>query len=39
LKHSRTVDAIMYRLETEGIIDDWENARGFSPRRSPRNKA
>lgn len=37
--HARTVEAIIYRLETEGIIDSWENARGFSPRRSPRNKA
>uniref|UniRef100_A0A6C0E3J1 Uncharacterized protein n=1 Tax=viral metagenome TaxID=1070528 RepID=A0A6C0E3J1_9ZZZZ len=38
LKHLRTVDSIIYRLESEGIIDGWENARGFSPRRSPRNK-
>lgn len=37
--HSRSVDSIMYRLETEGIIDSWKNARGFSPRRSPRNKS
>lgn len=28
--HARTVEAIIYRLETEGIIDSWENARGFS---------
>jgi len=35
--HSRTIESVMYRLESEGLINNWENARGFSPRRSPRN--
>jgi hypothetical protein len=28
-KHERTVDAILYRLESEGFIDSWKDARGF----------
>ena len=29
LKHKRTVRAILFRLETEGFIDCWNDARGF----------
>jgi hypothetical protein len=28
-KHERSVDAILYRLESEGFIDSWNDARGF----------
>ena len=28
-KHERSVDAILYRLESEGFIDSWKDARGF----------
>ena len=28
-KHERTVKAILFRLETEGFIDSWKDARGF----------
>jgi hypothetical protein len=28
-KHERTVEAILYRLESEGFIDSWKDARGF----------
>ena len=29
LKHKRSVRAILFRLETEGFIDCWHDARGF----------
>jgi hypothetical protein len=29
-KHARSVDAILYRLESEGFIDTWSDARGFN---------
>lgn len=29
LKHKRSVRAILFRLETEGFIDCWNDARGF----------
>jgi hypothetical protein len=28
-KHERSVKAILFRLETEGFIDSWKDARGF----------
>jgi len=28
-KHQRTADAILYKLEQEGFIDKWINARGY----------
>lgn len=28
-KHQRTVSAVLFRLESEGFIDSWSNARGF----------
>ena len=28
-KHERSVNAILYRLESEGFIDSWKEARGF----------
>jgi hypothetical protein len=28
-KHERTVKSILYRLESEGFIDSWKDARGF----------
>ena len=28
-KHQRSETAILYKLESEGIIDSWNNARGF----------
>jgi hypothetical protein len=28
-KHERSVNAILYRLESEGFIDSWKDARGF----------
>lgn len=29
LKHSRSVDAILYKLDSEGFIDNWNDARGY----------
>ena len=29
-KHQRTVEAILFRLENEGFITDWDSARGYS---------
>lgn len=29
-KHQRTVEAILHRLESEGFIENWESARGYS---------
>lgn len=29
-KHQRTVEAILFRLESEGFISDWASARGYS---------
>ena len=28
-KHQRSIEAILYRLENEGFIDSWKNARGY----------
>jgi hypothetical protein len=28
-KHERSVKSILYRLESEGFIDSWKDARGF----------
>jgi hypothetical protein len=28
-KHQRSVEAILYRLESEGLINSWVSARGF----------
>jgi hypothetical protein len=28
-RHKRTIKSIMYKLENEGFIDSWNNARGF----------
>jgi len=28
-KHERSVKAILFKLETEGFIDSWKDARGF----------
>jgi len=28
-KHQRSIESILYRLETEGFIDSWKNARGY----------
>jgi len=28
-KHNRTIKSIIYKLENEGFIDSWNNARGF----------
>ncbi len=30
LKHSRSVEAILYKLEAEDIIDTWYHARGYN---------
>ena len=30
VKHQRTERAILFRLESEGIIDSWDDARGFN---------
>ena len=30
LKHKRSVRAILFRLETEGFIDCWNDARGYA---------
>ena len=30
LKHSRSVDAILYKLDSEGFIDNWHDARGYT---------
>ncbi len=30
LKHKRSVRAILFRLETEGFIDCWHDARGYA---------
>ena len=30
LKHSRSVDAILYKLDSEGFIDNWNDARGYT---------
>jgi hypothetical protein len=30
VKHQRSVEAILYRLESEGFIDSWNDARGFN---------
>ena len=29
-KHERSVEAILYKLESEGFISSWNNARGFN---------
>jgi hypothetical protein len=29
-KHQRSVEAILYKLESEGFISSWNNARGFN---------
>jgi hypothetical protein len=29
-KHQRSVEAILFRLESEGFISSWNNARGFN---------
>ena len=31
LKHSRSIESILYKLEEEGFILSWCNARGFNP--------
>jgi len=30
-KHQRSETSILYKLESEGLIDTWTNARGFNP--------
>jgi ribosomal protein S8 len=30
LKHQRTVEAILHKLESEGFISSWNDARGYS---------
>jgi ribosomal protein S8 len=30
LKHKRTTEAILHKLESEGFISSWNNARGYS---------
>lgn len=30
VKHQRSVEAILYRLESEGFINSWNDARGFN---------
>ena len=30
IKHKRTVQAILYKLESENFITDWSSARGFN---------
>jgi hypothetical protein len=30
LKHSRTVESILYKLDSEGFIDNWHEARGYN---------
>jgi len=30
LKHERTVEAILHKLESEGFISSWNDARGYS---------
>jgi hypothetical protein len=30
VKHKRSIRAILFRLETEGFIDSWHDARGYS---------
>jgi hypothetical protein len=30
LKHSRRVEAILYKLDSEGFIDNWHDARGYN---------
>ena len=29
IKHQRSVEAILFRLESEGFIDEWSTSRGF----------
>ena len=29
-KHQRSVEAILYKLESEGFISSWNDARGFN---------
>jgi hypothetical protein len=31
LKHSRSIESILYKLEEEGFISSWADARGFNP--------
>ena len=31
LKHSRSIESILYKLEEEGFILSWADARGFNP--------
>jgi len=31
LNHSRSIESILYKLEAEGIILSWSDARGFNP--------
>ena len=35
LKHSRSIDAILFKLDEEGFVNCWNNSKGL--RRSPRN--
>jgi len=30
-KHQRSVEAILFKLESEGFINSWNDARGFDP--------
>ena len=30
-KHKRSVEAILFKLESEGFINSWNDARGFDP--------
>jgi len=34
LKHERTIEAILHKLESEGFISSWNDARGYSVKRN-----
>jgi len=36
-KHQRSETAILYKLESEGLIDSWNNARGFNSKEFENN--
>ena len=31
-KHKRSVESILFKLESEGLINSWNEARGFDPK-------
>lgn len=37
-KHKRSVNSILFRLESEGFIDSWNSARGFNEKYNKKNQ-